>query len=247
VCRVRARSAPGKRSHSCRIHTPSRDPAARSLASVLASRRSVFARAWRMPVSEGLTTRTCATCGSISRAISHAFPETSSATRSSGARLEANNLICSGFVSIRPAERSHHPRRSRPRRNPDAHPTRLTSSLSPSAQLTGRETPWAKRHQRIRARSATGQVAGAATEKAGLNTPIVQRSAYPSCVLPESPCPGRRTLPAGIRTTALESHFHAPTRGCGVAPSVASRFGVQWEQVAVPARGPTLANLTVAQ
>jgi hypothetical protein len=39
------------------------------------------------------------------------------------------------------------------------------------------------------------------------------RSAYPPCVLPESPCPGPRTLPAGIRTTALESHFHAPTRG----------------------------------
>jgi hypothetical protein len=30
-----------------------------------------------------------------------------------------------------------------------------------------------KRHRRIRARSATGQVAGAATEKPGLNTPIV--------------------------------------------------------------------------
>jgi hypothetical protein len=31
-----------------------------------------------------------------------------------------------------------------------------------------------KRHRRIRARSATGQVAGAATEKPGLNTPIAQ-------------------------------------------------------------------------
>jgi hypothetical protein len=88
------------------IQTASSDPAANNRASVRASSRSVFARAWRIPVSDGLTTRTCATCGSIIRAISHAFPVTSSATRSSGPRLPANNSICSGVVLIRPAERS---------------------------------------------------------------------------------------------------------------------------------------------
>jgi hypothetical protein len=51
-----------------------------------------------------------------------------------------------------------------------------------------------KRHRRIRARSATGQVAGAATEKPGLNTPIAQ-TGLPVCVLPKSPCPGPPSLP----------------------------------------------------
>jgi hypothetical protein len=43
-----------------------------------------------------------------------------------------------------------------------------------------------KRHRRIRARSATGQVAGAATEKPGLNSPIVQIG-LPSLRSPEGP------------------------------------------------------------
>jgi hypothetical protein len=88
------------------IQTASSDPAASSLASVRASSRSVFARARRMPVSLGLTTSTRATCGSMIRAISHAFPDTSSATRSSGPRLAANNSSRSGVVAIRPQERS---------------------------------------------------------------------------------------------------------------------------------------------
>ena len=56
-------------------------------ANVRASSRSVFARAWRIPVSAGLTTTTRATCGSRIRAISHALPVTSSATQSVGHRL----------------------------------------------------------------------------------------------------------------------------------------------------------------
>ena len=91
--------------HRSGIHTPSSDPAANSLASVLASRRSVFARAWRMPVSVGLTTRTCATCGSINRAISHAFPDTSSATRSSGAKAPREQLDLLG-LSLDPTGRA---------------------------------------------------------------------------------------------------------------------------------------------
>ena len=43
-----------------------------------------------------------------------------------------------------------------------------------------------KRHRRIRARSATGQVAGAATEKPGLNSPIVQIG-LPSLRSPKGP------------------------------------------------------------
>jgi hypothetical protein len=58
------------------VHTPSNWPAHNSLASARASRRSVFARAWRMPVSLGETTITRATCGSMIAAIAHAVGRT---------------------------------------------------------------------------------------------------------------------------------------------------------------------------
>ena len=90
-------------------HRPSSEPAASSFASVRASSRSVFARAWRIPVSLGLTTITWATWGSTIRAISKALPVTSSTTRSSRPRLPANSSSASGVVSIRPAERTSPP------------------------------------------------------------------------------------------------------------------------------------------
>jgi hypothetical protein len=73
---------------------------------VRASRRSVFARAWRIPVSLGDTTITRATWPSMIRAISHALPVTSSATQSRGSRLWANSSSGSGRAAIRPAERT---------------------------------------------------------------------------------------------------------------------------------------------
>jgi hypothetical protein len=57
-------------------------------------------------VSLGETTTTRATCGSMLRAISHAFPHTSNTTRSSAARLAANSSMTSGRVTIRPADRT---------------------------------------------------------------------------------------------------------------------------------------------
>jgi len=85
---VRARTSCDRRAsrrriarvRSSGIHTLSNDPAASSLASVRASRRSVLARAWRIPVSLGETTITRLTCGSMIRAISHALPVTSNTT-----------------------------------------------------------------------------------------------------------------------------------------------------------------------
>jgi hypothetical protein len=88
------------------VHTPSSWPAHNSRANARASRRSVFARAWRIPVSLGETTITRATCGSRIRAIAHALPVTSNATRSRGSRLCATSSSASGLVAIRPAERS---------------------------------------------------------------------------------------------------------------------------------------------
>jgi hypothetical protein len=85
---VRSRTSCARResrrriTHACSsgTQTSSSDPAANSRASARASSRSVFARAWRIAVSAGLTTITRATCGSMIRAISHAPPVTSSAT-----------------------------------------------------------------------------------------------------------------------------------------------------------------------
>ena len=60
----------------------------------------------------------------------------------------------------------------------------------------------------VRALSATGQVAGAATETSAGSKPIVQNG-LPNCVLPEGPYPGRTTVwPAPDRPS--KKQFHAP-------------------------------------
>ena len=80
----------------------------------------------------------------------------------------------------------------------------------PLSSLDRSGEPVGKRHRRIRARSATGQVAGAATEKPG-SQPIVQEPACPTCVLPEGPCPSRATVTTDP-DAASEKQFHAPNR-----------------------------------
>ena len=125
-CSRRASRRRITRQRSSGIHTASSSPAHNNLASVRASRRSVFARAWRIPVSSGLTTTTRRTCPSRILAISHAPPVTSNATRSPGPRLRANSSSASGDVLSAPPTAPPPPRRSRPRRNRDA---RLTRSL----------------------------------------------------------------------------------------------------------------------
>jgi hypothetical protein len=135
-CSRRANRRRNTRVHSSGDHTASSSPVASSLASFRASNLSVFARACRIPVSAGLTTTTRATCGARIRAISHALPVTSNATRSVAARLCANSSNCSGVVAIRPAERTAPSstiatsQKSRCTSNPIALPTDLTSAPS---------------------------------------------------------------------------------------------------------------------
>ena len=105
-CWRRARRRRIRDTHSGGTHTASSSPVHSSFASVRASSRSVFARAWLMPVSPGDTTITLLTCGSSSLTISHELPVTSSATRSVGRRLSASVLIPSGVEGTRPAEYS---------------------------------------------------------------------------------------------------------------------------------------------
>jgi hypothetical protein len=113
-----------------------------SLASARASSRSVFARACRIPVSLGETTITRATYGSMMRAIAHALPVTSSATRSLGSRLCANNSNATARVAIRPPERSRPSATIATSQSRDGHPALpLSRALLPS--LVERENGWA--------------------------------------------------------------------------------------------------------
>ena len=174
------------------IQTASSDPAANSLASVRASSRSVLARAWRIPVSDGLTTSTCATCDSRMRAISHALPVTSSATRSSGPRLPANSSSCSGVVAIRPAERSSPSstiatsQKSRWTSNATDLITASFGSLDKTGDAVG------KRHRRIRARSATGQSRRGGHRKARAQHAHRPRTGLPNMRFPKAPIPVAR-------------------------------------------------------
>ena len=179
-------------------HTASSSPAANSRASVRASSRSVFARAWRIPVSAGLTTTTRATCGSRIRAISHALPVTSNATRSLGARLCANSSSRSGVVAIRPAERTAPPsqiatsQKSRCTSNPIALPTAPTSpsSLVNEWRTSGRTTTTDACSRHIRASRRGGH-------RNSPSSKLIVQNGLPNRVLRESPCPGRPTVRPG--------------------------------------------------
>ena len=105
-CSRRANRRRITRQRSSGIHTDSSSPRESNVASVRASSRSVFARACTIPVSSGETTITRSTCGSSSRATSHALPVTSNATRSVLNRLAASVPIPSGVLATRPAERT---------------------------------------------------------------------------------------------------------------------------------------------
>jgi hypothetical protein len=180
-----------------------------------------------------VTPRSPAPRGSRIRAIAHALPVTSSATQSRGSRLWANNVSASGRAAIRPAERT------RPSATiATSQKSRWTSSATaltcPSSQSPDeRGRPVGKRQRRIRARSATGQVAGAATEKAGLKAHR-PRNGLPSLRSPKGPssrsteprpaagrhqrlrravsCPakeplGRRCQPLSLRTPLRVLHY----------------------------------------
>ena len=159
-------------------------------------------------MSLGLTTTTRATCGSTIRAISHAFPVTSSATRSSGPKLCANNSSCSGLVSTRPADRTSPPSAIATSQNSrcTSNPTALTTPHPPSlARRTGDAV--GKRHRRIRAQSATGQVAGAATENPGLKRPSSKNRPAQHAFSQEPPSRSPDPNPPSPRTAALGAIF----------------------------------------
>jgi hypothetical protein len=68
-----------------------------------------------------------------------------------------------------------------------------------------------KRHRRIRARSATGQVAGAATEKRGLQLAHRPKRPAQPAFSQKAPRPSQPNLsPPPDITGAFKEQFHAP-------------------------------------
>ena len=84
----------------------------------------------------------------------------------------------------------------------------MSRTCSSSRLTTGRTV--GKRHRRIRAQSATGQVAGAATEQSPGSEPIVQ-TGLPTMRSPESPRPGRQTI-RSRPDASFRDDFHVPRR-----------------------------------
>jgi hypothetical protein len=74
-----------------------------------------------------------------------------------------------------------------------------------------------KRHRRIRARSATGQVAGAATEKPGLEAHRPKRPAQPAFSRTPLSQSAQATSATGCHE-ALKHQFHAPNRSSARPP-----------------------------
>jgi hypothetical protein len=91
-----------------------------------------------------------------------------------------------------PPSASDPQRRWPPRRSRGEHPA-LSLSPRPPCRSSTRGEPVGKRHRRIRARSATGQVAGAATEQPGLKAHR-RKTACPACVPPKAPSPRQPNL-----------------------------------------------------
>ena len=120
-------------------------------------------------VFTGLDTTTRPARLASSVAIAHVFPVASNATSSAGPSLSAKARTPSGVVANRPAWR-HQP--ALPDRDLRELPVHIQPDAPPRHVCLHRRLPptittmigsgWAKRHLRIRARSATGQVAGAA-------------------------------------------------------------------------------------
>jgi hypothetical protein len=92
----------------------------------------------------------------------------------------------------------------------------------------------AKRQRPIRAHGTPGQVAGAATEYSPSSKLIVQNG-LPNCVLPESPCPGHRTLTPVGPEQQLSSVSFMP-RGASVSAGT-------WQTLAWPGVSDRVASL----
>ena len=191
------------------VESPGRQQVGQRRASIL----SVFARAWRMPVSLASDDH----LGDMRLQDPRDRPARSrSPPTRPDPRLEAlaNSSSASGRVAIRPADRAGPPRRSPPRRSRDGRPALPLSPDPPRSSTRGE--PVGKRHRRIRARSATRQVAGAATEKPGLKAHRAKRPAQPAFSrrpLSQSPEP----KPTPDDTGAFNEQFHAATSGKSAA------------------------------
>ena len=212
------------------IQTASSDPAASSLASVRASSRSVFARAWRMPVSRRADDQHPRDVRlddprDLPRVARHLQRDPIVRAQAPREQLE---LLRRRRDPPAQSE-ARHPRRARPRRNPDARPTRPISPPPPSARSTRRETRWANDTDGSALEAQPDKSQGRPPKSPGSNAHR-PRTGLPNMRSPRRPLFRSPDPNHGrARTTALEHHFHAPKSGhlrCP-APGPKSREGTE--------------------
>ena len=162
-----------------------------------------------MPVSLGETTITRATCGSRIRAIAHALPVTSNATQSRGVQALREQLQRLG-PRLDPA------RRPQPALLDDRHLAEIAMDIQRyrshrlllavdrrRGRTGGQTTSTDPRSQRNQASRRGGH------RKARAQSPS-RKTACPTCVLPEGPCPSRPNLSRRPDDTgAFTEQFHA--------------------------------------
>ena len=153
--------------------------------------------------------------GSMIRAISQALPVTSSATWSCASRLCANSSSASGFVSIRPAERSSPSSTiaTSQKSRWTSSATALTSSLLAVVD-SKQENRWANDIDGSALAAQPGKSQGRPLKSPG-SSPS-SKTACPACVLPEGPSSqSTEPKPTTGHHGAFRAQFHAPNLSSG--------------------------------
>ena len=194
------------------IHTASSDPAASSLANVRASSRSVFARAWRIPVSDGLTTTHLRDMRledprDLPRVA--ASPQAPPDHPGQGSRRTARAAPASSRSAQpsepRPSSTIATSQKSRCTSNPTALTTHL---LALGSNRTGEQ--WANDTDGFALEAQPGKSQGRPLKSPGSNSPS-RKTGLPNMRSPRRPLSrSPDPSPAGTRTTALKRHSHAP-------------------------------------
>ena len=234
--RVRARTSCARRAsrrritrvRSSGIHTPSSSPAASSLASVRASSRSVFARAWRIPVSLGETTITRADVRledprDLPRVAGHL--QRHPVTRIQALREQLQHLRRAS--AIRPAERTRPSSTiaTSQKSRCTSSPTALTRILL--ARSTTRENRWANDTDGSALAAQPGKSQGRPPKSPGSHAHRAKRPAQPAfSQRPLSQSPEPKPAPDD----------RAPSRGSFMPREAPIRLEV-WGDMGSPAGG----------
>ena len=196
-CSRRASRRRITRQRSSGIHTASSSPAHNNLASVRASRRSVFARAWRI-VPSGLTSDHPAHMpledpGDLATPRRSPPRPPDPAARGCGQTAQARPATLDAPPTAPPP-----PRRSRPRRNRDARLTRSlyrpTCSRQPHFASITRENQRANDNDRYVLTAQPGQTPQGRQKRRARARSASSKAACPTTFSQKAPSPGHLTV-----------------------------------------------------